>query len=111
MKTPEGQVKEKVKTLLSGIPNLFFWMPVPTGYGTRGIPDFVGCYYGFFFGIETKATGGKQTPWQKDIEKKIKAAMGFYVVAYNEEDVRALLREIYLLRLRDPNAGADNSGC
>ena len=111
MKTPEGQLKEEVKKLLSGMPNLFFWMPVPTGYGTRGIPDFVGCYYGIFFGIETKAPNGKETPWQRIVREKITNAGGFSIVTHDIEAVRALLRKIYLLRLRDPNAGADNSGC
>ena len=50
MSTPEGTVKYKIKEYLKSLaPALWYFMPVPTGYGVRGIPDFVGCYKGRFF--------------------------------------------------------------
>ena len=94
MKTPESDLKDKVKSYLSGIPNLFFWMPVPTGYGMRGIPDFVGCYRGIFFAIETKAPRGKETPWQRLTREKIIAAGGRSTVAWEIEEVRCFIRQL-----------------
>jgi hypothetical protein len=94
MRTAEADLKDKVKSLLSGIPNLFFWMPVPTGYGMRGIPDFIGCYKGRFFAIETKAPRGKETPWQRFTREKIIAAGGMAIVAWEIEDVQCFIRQL-----------------
>jgi hypothetical protein len=64
MKTPEGQVKDKVKeflhlrkvqSLTHPIPDAvgFYWMPVTSGYGAPFL-DFMIIYKGKFFGLETK---------------------------------------------------------
>ncbi|MDE2097891.1 MAG: hypothetical protein KGL39_11630 [Patescibacteria group bacterium] len=87
MKTPEADLKDKVKKFLSSIPEVWFFMPVPMGYGVRGIPDFVGCWKGKFFAIETKAIRGKESPWQKKIREKILEAGGIAFVAWEIEDV------------------------
>lgn len=58
--TPEGKVKQKVSALLKAIPGLYYWMPVPSGYGDVTL-DYVGCFRGHFFAIETKAPGKKPT--------------------------------------------------
>ena len=110
MKTPESQLKEQVKKYLLNTPRLWFWMPVPNGFGIAGIPDFVGCWEGKFFAIETKAPKGKETSWQRLIREKIIAAGGLAVVAYKMEDLYAIFTDPQLLCLRDPNTGADNSG-
>ena len=102
MKTPEADLKDKVKKYLSEIPNLFFWMPVPTGYGMRGIPDFVGCYRGIFFGIETKAPKGKETPWQERVRNQIFAAGGFSIVAYDMEEVTCFIQQLIRLASMRP---------
>lgn len=99
--TPEGYLKKQVKGILDVIPEMFYWMPVPTGFGIRGIPDFVGCYKGIFFGIETKAPGGEQTPWQERIQQRIERAGGYYLLAYTEDEVYALLGTIQDLHLRN----------
>lgn len=69
-KTPEGEVKKAVKKRLAdyGLVHLtrvdnegkesiegFFFMPVAGPYSVHGIHDFVGCWRGTFFSIETKA--------------------------------------------------------
>lgn len=54
--TPEGRVKGAVKKWLVAR-NIWFYMPVQTGLGVGGIPDFVCCWKGRFLGIETKAPG------------------------------------------------------
>jgi hypothetical protein len=42
-------------------------MPVQTGYGVNGIPDFICCWKGLFIAIECKAPGkkGATTPAQR----------------------------------------------
>jgi hypothetical protein len=52
----EADVKKVVKKILSSYPETEMWyfMPPANGYGRSGIPDFVGCYKGNFFAIETK---------------------------------------------------------
>lgn len=62
MATPEGKVKGKVKRLLQQYGCYQFW-PVQTGYGAPTL-DCLGCYNGWFFGIETKAPGKHPTPRQ-----------------------------------------------
>lgn len=53
--TPEGQVKEALKKFLKEI-GAYYFMPVPSGFGKHTV-DFLVCYKGRFFGIETKAPG------------------------------------------------------
>ena len=76
--TPEGKVKKAVKALLDSLkPDLWYFMPVPFGYGVSGIPDFVGVYHGRFFGIETKRAGeGKARARQELIARMIREAGG-----------------------------------
>jgi hypothetical protein len=62
MKTLEGKLKDQVKAFLKER-GAWFFMPVPTGYGTPTL-DFIGCYKGRFVAIETKAPGKKPTPRQ-----------------------------------------------
>ena len=66
--TPEGKVKKLVAALLAefnivnakdagkDIPSDgWYYLPGQSGYGVKGIPDFVGHYLGRFFSVETKA--------------------------------------------------------
>jgi hypothetical protein len=66
MNTPEGKVKKDVKELLHRM-QIWFYMPVQTGYGVGGIPDFICCWKGIFIGIECKAPGreNRTTSMQK----------------------------------------------
>jgi hypothetical protein len=81
MSTPESKVKAAVKRRLidyglvplakvpavSGPIEGFFFMPVAGPYSVHGIHDFVGCWGGVFFSIETKAPDNKEdaTPAQE----------------------------------------------
>jgi pantoate kinase len=71
MSTPEGKVKARVKRVLADL-NAYYVMPMGTGFGNSGAPDFVVCFRGKFIGIECKAGGNKPTALQfkhlKDIQ-------------------------------------------
>ena len=89
--TPEGKVKAKVKAVLKRH-NAWYYMPVSMGYGAHGIPDFVGCLNGAFFGIETKAPGKRHavTKLQNAQGVLIKRAGGMWMVVSDEEDLLKL---------------------
>lgn len=61
--TPEGRVKKAVTTVLKNHAGVYFYMPVPSGYGRKSL-DYIGCYRGRFFAIETKAPGKEPTDLQ-----------------------------------------------
>lgn len=80
--TPEAKVKKAVKQRLIeyglipltkvaldeiGDPEGFFFMPVAGPYSVHGIHDFVGCWHGIFWSIETKAPDNPEdhTPAQE----------------------------------------------
>jgi hypothetical protein len=73
MSTPEGKVKRKVSALLKSYSGLFYTMPVPSGFGESTL-DYLGCYRGLFFAVETKAPGGKPTPRQETTIATMRAA-------------------------------------
>ena len=54
--TPEGKVKTAVKKRLKEL-GVWFCMPMGTGFGNSGVPDFLCCWDGQFLAIETKAPG------------------------------------------------------
>ncbi len=77
--TPEGKVKKEVKDFLDALgPECWYYMPVPMGYGKRGVPDFIGCYAGHFFAIEAKASSGELSPWQKQQKEALSEAGSLY---------------------------------
>ena len=73
--TPEGEVKKTVSKLLKSYPNVFYDMPVPSGYGKSTI-DYFGCAGGLFFAIEAKAEGKEPTARQWRILETIVDAGG-----------------------------------
>lgn len=50
----EREVKAEVKKILARLPYTWYYMPVQTGYGVSGVPDFIVCINGHFISIETK---------------------------------------------------------
>jgi hypothetical protein len=73
--TPEGKVKDKIKKILKAN-NIYFAMPMGTGYGNAGVPDFLCCFGGRFLAIEAKAGDGKTTALQKKNLAEIEACGG-----------------------------------
>jgi hypothetical protein len=90
----ERDVKEKVKAVLQTLPRVWYFMPAANGYGTLGIPDFIGCYCGQAFAVETKFGGGKTTNWQDIQISRIREAHGAAWVV-NEKTFEAWEKEFY----------------
>lgn len=81
--TPEGKVKKKVKTCLELL-GAYYAMPVASGFGNAGVPDFLVCYKGRYIAIETKANGGKPTALQlKNLDQIIEAGGIAWIVDEN----------------------------
>lgn len=80
--TPEGRTKKKIKIVLDKYSNygLWYFMPVPGGYGAPAL-DYIGAFLGSGFSIEAKAPGKKLTPRQELTSAQMRAArMRVFVV-------------------------------
>lgn len=87
-RTPEGRVKAAISKLLNKYvekDKLYYWMPVPSGYGTRQV-DYIGCHFGTFFCVEAKAPGNKTTPLQDQFLNRVDEAGGVYFVIDGEDE-------------------------
>lgn len=71
--TPEGKIKRLVTQELKSRQDIYYFMPVPGGYGDATL-DYVGCYRGKYFAIETKKPGGKPTARQEHTIRRMRAA-------------------------------------
>ncbi len=91
MATPEAKVKAKVKKFLNDV-NAYYVMPVTSGFGNSGAPDFLVCYRGKFIGIECKAGRGKVTALQQDNLNRI-ADNGGVALVINESNIDSLAQE------------------
>ena len=94
MTTPENKVKEKVKKVLKAH-GAYWHMPVQNGMGAPSL-DFIGCYFGRYYAIETKAGNKQPTPRQKLTIESIQAAGGEVFVINEETGVGEL--ELWLTR-------------
>jgi pantoate kinase len=73
--TPESKVKAKIKKILKDN-GVYYAMPIGTGYGNSGVPDFLCCVNGNFLAIEAKAGKGTTTALQEKNLREIKEAGG-----------------------------------
>jgi len=89
--TPEAKVKAKVRKVLDEL-GAYYVMPVTSGFGKQGAPDFLVCLSGRFVGIECKAGSNRPTALQeKNLEQIEKAGGEAFVV--NEDGIEPL-REV-----------------
>ena len=93
--TPEAKIKAKVTKLLQQVTDLYYWMPVPSGYGASTL-DYVGCYRGLYFSIETKAPGKHPTARQSLVIGSIHRAGGkvFVIDSDNLSELEDWLYEV-----------------
>lgn len=94
--TPESKVKAKIKAILKQH-NVYYVMPIGTGYGNSGVPDFLCCVNGHFLAIEAKAGKGTTTALQEKNLREIKEAGGTAAVI-NETTLDYLEQLIKLMR-------------
>ncbi len=71
----ERKLKVEVMDMLNEA-GAWYFMPVPTGMQAATL-DFLGCYKGQFFAIETKRPGEVPTARQTIVMQRIKDAGGF----------------------------------
>lgn len=90
--TPEAKVKAKIKAILKAH-NVYYAMPIGTGYGNSGVPDFLCCVNGKFLAIEAKAGKGTTTALQEKNLKAINTAGG-YTCIINESNLEYLTNVI-----------------
>ena len=79
MATPEANVKRQIRKILDTT-KAYYAMPIGTGYGNSGVPDFLVCHKGNFIGIEAKAGKGTTTALQEKHLADIRAAGGMTFV-------------------------------
>lgn len=77
--TPEAKVKAKIKAILKAH-SIYYAMPIGTGYGNSGVPDFLCCVNGKFVAIEAKAGKGEVTALQLKNLSDINKAGGYTLV-------------------------------
>jgi penicillin-binding protein-related factor A (putative recombinase) len=87
--TPEGTIKKKVTALLKQYKDMYYFMPVVSGYGKRTI-DYLGCYKGKFFSIEAKAPKKEPTHLQNLTIQAIRNAGGKAFVINSEDGLLEL---------------------
>lgn len=93
--TPESKVKAAVKRWLAA-KGIWYCMPMGTGFGNSGVPDFVCCMEGKFLAIETKAPGKRHntTVLQKRQIASIKDAGGAAVVVDDVSQLDELFEQV-----------------
>lgn len=92
--TPEAKVKRHVSQILKRAEEVYYFMPVQTGYGSPTL-DYLGCSRGRAFAIETKAPGKTPTTRQWAIINEMKlTGMKVFVIdglPYQYEELRVWL--------------------
>lgn len=93
--TPEAKVKKQIRAILDEY-GAYYAMPIGSGYGNSGVPDFLVCYKGWFIGIEAKAGKGKTTALQDMNLEKIEKAGGMTMIIneFNLAGITNLLNTI-----------------
>jgi pantoate kinase len=96
--TPEAKVKAKIKAILKAH-NAYYAMPIGSGYGNSGVPDFLVCLNGEFLAIEAKAGKGVPTALQLKNLREIEDAGGRTLVI-NEESLKLGVLEAVLENMK-----------
>jgi hypothetical protein len=94
--TPESLIKAQIRAILKKH-NVYWAMPIGTGYGNSGVPDFLCCVNGLFIAIEAKSGNNKPTALQNKNIREIQDAGGVALVI-NETNMADIETHIKLAR-------------
>jgi len=94
--TPEAKVKAKIKAILKEH-NIYYAMPIGTGYGNSGVPDFLCCVHGYFMAIEAKAGKGTTTSLQEKNLTNVRNSGGVALVI-NETNLADIEAHIEMVK-------------
>ncbi len=87
---PEVKVKKMIKAMFHKV-GAYYAMPIGTGYGSSGVPDFLVCHRGRFIAVEAKAGNNHPTALQWKNLHDITKAGGISLVI-NESNLHDLER-------------------
>lgn len=87
----ESTINKHIKDYLDNRPRCWYFKTHGNVYQLAGLPDFIGCDNGRFFGLESKVPGKQTTPLQAAIIRKIIAAGGIAGRVESVDDVIKLL--------------------
>lgn len=89
---PEGKLAQKILTALREEGG--WWTKIHGGeFQAVGLPDIIGCYKGYFIGIEVKLPGEKPTARQRWVLNQIGLADGTATVVTSVEEALEVLSE------------------
>jgi len=99
--TPEAKVKKQIKAILKSF-GAYYAMPIGSGFGNAGVPDFLVCLDGEFLAIEAKAGKGVPTALQYKNLREIEEAGGRTLII-NEQSIelgvlQAVLENMKILK-------------
>jgi hypothetical protein len=94
MRGPETRLRLKIKKRLEELwPAAWIRKIHGSKFMHVGIPDYICCIDGEFFGLEVKIPGGKATPSQLLEGKKIVLAKGHFAVVTSVEEATEFVRK------------------
>ena len=93
--TPEGRVKAAIKKWLKER-QIWFYMPMQSGMGVVGIPDFICCWNGKFLAIEAKAPGKRSSTTANQDQRihEIRSARGYAIVVDDANQLNEFMVEV-----------------
>lgn len=91
--THNAKVTKGLVDWLSTDSDIFVWKQHQDMYSRRGIPDIVGVWRGYFFGIEVKQPNEPLRPSQEGIKRKIEQAGGAYLIAHSIEEGKEVFNQ------------------
>ena len=91
----EKDVKAAIRKLVKAYGG-YYAMPIGTGFGKQGVPDFLICMQGRFIAVEAKFGSRPPTALQNEQIRQIRAAGGIALVIneVNLGDLRHVLESI-----------------
>ena len=95
MKQPEAKLVSHIRTFAEGRGAWVFKVHGgDSPFQEAGVPDILCCYEGRFIGLEVKLAGGKASPRQEVVLRRIRRAGGLAVVVRSVSEVEKIFERI-----------------